>query len=490
MVYVLTLTAAEEAGNRVKFVKERRLTKTFPRRFAESWKQSAPWLALILSPESDQDETRYLKWLGAISHTDTPGQLDYSVTIDPLVQCPEDIPVDGPEGLLAQLPVELKNEFADSLREKDVGNCSQAFWDAVSGAIRTKYRSMTELFDWLLALGTPPGFVQDDAADRSWQEQRDCAYCISRITGLPPLTFAAWRRPASRDAPYLSGLVPRPYEQGMIEHDARTVGASSGMFGNWRPEDGARYDIHAITTSDGRRLEIMNVNASPVESRTGTDMIYYYEPTQSFTLVQYKRLPSRKKPMHADKRFHDQLARLSEVERMSKTASRPCEWRLGGDSCFMKLAYWPENENGRSARELANGMYLPISYIRMLLEDDSTRGPYDGRILGYENIERHLVGTQFIELVTHGLIGTVGVSVDELRKFVRQRVAEGQSVMLGLERSPETIRERERRLRKRDAGDRSYQHEVIESRSADEPAKPDTTTPGSDAPDFWQPPLY
>ncbi len=40
----------------------------------------------------------------------------------------------------------------------------------------------------------------------------------------------------------------------------------------------------------------------------------------------------------------------------------------------MKLAYWPETENVRSARELANGMYLPLSYLRMLLEDDSTRG--------------------------------------------------------------------------------------------------------------------
>jgi len=70
----------------------------------------------------------------------------------------------------------------------------------------------------------------------------------------------------------------------MIEHDARTIGASSGMFADWRPEDGARYEIHVITTSDGRRLEVMNVNASPVESRTGTDMIYYYEPAHSFTL--------------------------------------------------------------------------------------------------------------------------------------------------------------------------------------------------------------
>jgi hypothetical protein len=50
MVYVLALTAAEEASNHVKFLKERKLTKTFPRRFAESWKPSMPWLALVLSP--------------------------------------------------------------------------------------------------------------------------------------------------------------------------------------------------------------------------------------------------------------------------------------------------------------------------------------------------------------------------------------------------------------------------------------------------------
>ena len=72
------------------------------------------------------------------------------------MQCPERIPVDGPDGLLAQLPIELKNEFADSVSGKDVGNCSQAFWVAISRAIQTKYRSMTELLDWLLALGTPP----------------------------------------------------------------------------------------------------------------------------------------------------------------------------------------------------------------------------------------------------------------------------------------------------------------------------------------------
>jgi hypothetical protein len=464
MVYILTLRTSEEAGNRVKFLKERRLTKTFPRRIAQGWKPSVPWIALILAYGDDKKSVRYLKWMGTVSRTNTPGQLDYSVTIDPLEPCLDEIPIDGPDGLLAQLPDELREEFNNTVAGEDVGNCGHAFWKAFSRAIQDKYPSMAELIDWLEALGTPARFNTLDTADRSWQEQQDCAYCISRITGLPPLTFAAWRRPASRDSPYLAGLIPRPYEQAMAEHDARTVGVSSGMFHSWWPEDSARYDIHVITTNDGRRLEIANVNATPIEGRTGTDMIYYHEPTHSFTLVQYKRLTSQTKSMYADNRFYNQLDRLGEVERMSKTAEMPSEWRLGGDSCFMKLAHWPENETERATRELARGMYLPVSYIRMLLKDDSTRSAKAGsqaRILGYGNIERHLVGQQFIELVTHGLVGTIGVTVEELRKFVRGRVTNGQSVMLGVETSSETGHQRQMRLRSRGAPDRSYMHAVI-----------------------------
>jgi len=176
--------------------------------------------------------------------------------------------------------------------------------------------------------------------------------------------------------------------------------------------------------------------------------------------------------MRTNKRFYDQLERLGEVEQISKSAVKPSEWRLGGDSCFMKLAYYPENENQHARRELAHGMYLPVSYIRMLLKDDSTRGTKAGsqaRILGYDNVERHLVGQQFIELVTHGLVGTVGVTVEELRKFVRGRITDGQSVMLGVETSSETGHRRQTRLRRRGAPDRSYTHEVIKAQRTEEP---------------------
>jgi hypothetical protein len=165
---------------------------------------------------------------------------------------------------------------------------------------------------------------------------------------------------------------------------------------------------------------------------------------------------------------------LEEAALLSKVAAKPSDWRLGSDPCFIKLAYWPENESLQASRELANGMYLPVSYIRMLLKNSPGRGA-----LGYDNVERHLVGQQFIELVTHGLVGTVGVTVEELRKLVDKQVAAGRSVMVGTERSSETVHEREQRLRSRSAVDRSYQHEVTTSQQHEvaNPKQPPTATP-------------
>lgn len=155
MVYILTLTASEEAASHVKFLTERRLTKAFPKRVAQGWKASAPWIALILT-YGDGEDVRYLKWMGTVSRIDTPGQLDYSVTIDPLVRCPQEIPIDGPGGLLVRLPVSLQEEFTTAVAYNDVGNCGQPFWESFSQAVIDSHPKMAALIDWLLAAGTPP----------------------------------------------------------------------------------------------------------------------------------------------------------------------------------------------------------------------------------------------------------------------------------------------------------------------------------------------
>jgi hypothetical protein len=464
MAYILLLTPEELADNRTELQTKLRLTRAYPKNSLGIEGASGPPLALVFSGRDQGSSVRYLEWIGVVSRTNTVGTYDDSITIDPLRPCLERIPLDGPSGLLGEFREDLREDFLKAFSVQSVGACSREAWQEFERILREKHARMVGLLDWLLGQANPQMFDAADPAGRSWQEQRDCAACLVRIAGFPPLTLAAWQPPTLRDAPYLAGLIPQPVEHSMIEHDIRNGPEAFAMSDRWWRENGTRCDIHVLTDATGRRLEIANINATPAEARTGSDMIYYHEPTHSMVLVQYKRLDWKTKSMRADQRFYDQLDRLEKVAAMNKKAVKPHEWRLGDDPCFVKFAHWPDKVTGNALNELTPGMYLPVSYVRLLLSDESTRGirmDSQARILSYDRVERHLVGSQFVELVKHGLVGTVGVTPDELRDLVSERSAAGQSLMVGVETGDESVHEREARHRKRGAVDRSYAHEVI-----------------------------
>lgn len=468
MVYILTIPAEELASNSAKLLVENRITKAIPKSALREVDVTRPRMAVVLGRSTDK--IRHLRWLGVVARYGTVGAVDESITVDPLKPCLSDIPMNGATGLLADFTQEERTAFDKATAEGAAGICGQSVWDAIERTLRARHPELAELLDWLTTLANPPEFNPEDAADRSWQEQKDCADCLVRIFGLPLLSLAAWQRPSSRDSPYVSGIVPQPYEQAMIENDTRaTFRAYPLIFEGWR--EAANRDIHVLRDAHGRQLEIVNVNNTRVEGRTGTDMIYYYQPTQSFILVQYKRLDSKKDEFRADDQFYGQLGRLDKIAELSRPPCKPSEWRLGTDPCYLKLAYWPHRGTGNAATELTPGMYLPLSYVRLLLADEATRGPgkpySTARLLGYNRVERHLVGSQFIELVVHGLIGTVGVARESLISIVSQRLADGHSVTVGVEQSVESGKQRENRLRNRGARRRSYLHEVAQSSNSE-----------------------
>jgi hypothetical protein len=80
---------------------------------------------------------------------------------------------------------------------------------------------------------------------------------------------------------------------------------------------------------------------------------------------------------------------------------------------------------------------------------DRTLGPNNGRILGYDQIQRYLITSQFTQLVQNGLAGTVGTSVQQLRALVMERTKQGYSVVAGVEHSAESQRQRQSRTRSR-----------------------------------------
>lgn len=416
---------------------------------------------------------RFVTWIGSVQRFNTVGPVDSSITIEPMRRCPKPVPLDGSDGILASLSSTHRAHVERALTGS-AGHIGRRTWQALHEAILRYSPELAPYIEWLFANLNPVVFDEEDPADKAWQEQRDAAQLLTRVTDFPHSALSAWRRPASRDAPYLAGLVPEPVENSLIDHDVRVgLGGDGPRFDDWLGLGDARCDIHVLEDTDGRRLEVVNVNATPVESRLGTDMIYYHHPTHSFVLVQYKRLGSRDKEYRVNKQLLDQMDRLESVSKLSSDSVHPHEWRLSRDACFLKFAHWRDRATTNS--ELAPGMYIPLSYARILLNDDCTRGSRGGRLFSYKRVERYLVGSDFAELVKLGLVGTVGTSVEQLRDFSLERAREGYSVVLGVETSEETPRERATRVRQRSAKKRPK----VVSYSPSAPQRQ-----ASDAPDF------
>lgn len=461
VAYIVTLPFEELSAIQDKLRAEQRLTKALSKGLRATGPNSGAELFLLLgesrhgNPESSH---RRLAWVGVVAQHNTVGAVDRSITVEPLRECFEMIILDGELGLLRRFPSDLRAEFERAAPHNGTGICSDAVWDALYAALRDEHPGLMSLIDWLIAQTRRPALNSRDPADRAWQEQQDATGNILRIAEFPLSALAAWQRPLARDDPYLSGLIPQPVEHSLIDHDIRVSDQVFNLTSKWRNEDYGRCDIHVLADTEGRRLEVVNVNATPIEARLGTDMIYYHEPTHSFVLVQYKRLDPVNRSIYVDERLRNQLERLSKVAELSRPPAGPREWRLGSDSCFLKLAYWP---NDGQLSGLAPGMYLPLSYVQMLLEDDCTRGTRvnsQARLLGYGSVERHLVSTQFIDLVKHGLAGTVGTSFKQLRDLVEKRAEAGQSVVMAVEHSNESISDRQRRHRDRSSKRKGFGH--------------------------------
>ncbi|MER7007781.1 hypothetical protein ABT297_32720 [Dactylosporangium sp. NPDC000555] len=333
---------------------------------------------------------------------------------------------------------------------------------------------MGAVIDWLEALRNSDelGFTEREIL---WREHRDAINLGLRIGGFSSTPLRAWRRP-SNNQPFVAGVVPYPrprtlesnpsasptqielpgegYEQSatgreelyhprlaglanpteprLIDHDARA-------FPGWSRQRTPEMHVHVFADGN-RRMEIINIDASGVEARTGADLIYYHVNTESFVLVQYKRLVGRSYPV--DERLVDQLNRMERLAKLNRNPTRPHEWRIGPEFSFLKLA--DIKQKNVPPDRLVNGLYLSTSYTRMLLAENLTR-------LGYDSVERHLSNQQFIDLVAHGLIGTVGVSVEQIRDIITGLLDNGESVVIAKDVSNETLTERQRRRRSRSA---------------------------------------
>ncbi|MFD7111776.1 hypothetical protein ACFWAF_16450 [Streptomyces microflavus] len=313
MTYIVTLTPEQMTSNEDDWLVSEDFTKGLPTGLDTS--DTGTRLVFLVrgnparSANSGRDALaehgRFISWMGSVQRINTVGPVDRSITIEPMRRCPEPVPLDGPDGILASLPSTHRG-YVERALSGSAGHFGTETWRALREALVSRHPELSRYIDWLLAQLNPLHFNVEDAADLAWQEQRDAAQTLTRVTDFPYSALSAWGRPSSREEPYLAGLIPDPVENSLIDHDVR-VGLSREvpLFDDWRQRSDVRCDIHVLEDSAGRRLEVVNVNATPVESRLGTDMIYYHHPTHSFVLVQYKRLEPRRKEYRVNKQLLD-----------------------------------------------------------------------------------------------------------------------------------------------------------------------------------------
>ncbi|MEW2085492.1 hypothetical protein [Streptomyces sp. NPDC005283] len=452
MVYVIALSESEL--DRIDM--DLRLKQFFTKTIAVDSlpRDPNPRITLLVQRSSTSRQRSPLVWLGVVRQPrgEKVAAVDSRITVELLRECPAPVFM---RSLVDQLPLQSREVVTGSLgREVTILEDSES--EALLVALAQEHEKLRQLLDFLGEAAAPERLDPRRPEDASWQEQYEAARLGFAIGGIPPARLAAWRRPADRNQPLLAGLIKEPYESALIEHDVRHLLGDEHVFRSLGPpyETSAvgssfRCDIHVFEHL-GRRIEMANVNASDVEARLGTDLIYYHEATQSFVLVQYKRLPHEvdARWIPVDKRLRSQLDRLERVAALSRPAGMPHEWRLGPDPCFVKLAYWPLTETIDPGP--APGMYLSVPYVRLLLNDDATLGPSGGRRLGYPQVDRYLTNTEFTALVKNGLVGTVGTTIEQLATLGTQRAEEdNMSVIIAVERATgplrETVKERHKR---------------------------------------------
>jgi hypothetical protein len=206
------------------------------------------------------------------------------------------------------------------------------------------------------------------------------------------------------------------------------------------------------TFSQGQhRLRIGNVNSTPLERVLGVDLIYRHLSSDTFVLVQYKKMSRNAKGSwgyRPDAQLNAELERMRKVDESDVGPMEdPKTWRLFPKGCFVKLVRPPEYLDPSSDR-LLRGIYLPVPYLDELLEHGTALGPRGGQWLGYDTIDRYMTTTLFVSLVREGWIGTRGVATRAIEGLVGAAVGRGDSVMIAEEIGDQTGFDRRGRRQK------------------------------------------
>lgn len=270
-------------------------------------------------------------------------------------------------------------------------------------------------------------------------EERDAALLSLEIAGLSRSLLPA--EPATQTH-FLTGSEELGAQANVVVLEDQMLLHDTQLFPGWdRDRDGDLPGV-AYAFQDGsgeRRLTIMNVNRSPLETTTGVDLVYYRRELDAFVLVQYKRLVEEAtgsvyRPS-ADPNFKVERDRMLALrKRLSVPGpafSSPGEFRLNGDPFYFKFC--SPRLVDHSSQDLIRGMYIPLEYFDLLAGSGKLAGPRGGQSISWHSAGRWLDNTTFVHLVADAWIGTYGSASRHIADVIRGGLRIGRAVVVAIE---------------------------------------------------------
>lgn len=189
------------------------------------------------------------------------------------------------------------------------------------------------------------------------------------------------------------------------------------------------------------RLTVILANRLPLEEQTGTDLIYFNETYQSFVMVQYKAMEraDRKSgiPLYLyrlpDTQLNEEIDRMDAVLAALKACAPNADiggFRLTENPFFLKLC--PRLVFNPDDVGLVPGMYLPLDYWKLLVNDPGIKGPKGGLRITYDNAKRHFDNTSFTTVVSKAWVGTTPNQSQVLQDVIRATLETGKAVAIAI----------------------------------------------------------
>lgn len=372
-----------------------------------TWSGTQPHLALLVGENGD------VKWLGRVRGAAIITTLERRIKVTDV----EEIEPVSLEDLRDALPARYKTVV------DRVGILPEDGGRAFVAALR-ELRPDTEAAIARLQRNRQMDIPADEAGDLLRQE-RDGLGLLFDVANINRDVRDLWA-PTTPGVPFLAGIdEAATLEDHLVVHDTE-------RFSDWLPSPLVHVAWRAFTKDD-RTLYVMNANRTAVEHTLGVDVVYYHEEEQSFVLVQYKKLTratrdSASAPLYRpDAKLDDEIARMERIDALCRDADGP--YRLLPTPCWLKLC--DSSHTMPDPSRLIQGMYLPLEYFVELRK--TLTGPRGGAVLSWENVPRHFSNSMFVELIQSGWIGSRGTATEEIMQLVRESVATGHAVVLGID---------------------------------------------------------